>query len=81
MKEHSLLLEAVEREKRRKLVSGDTIGGTPSSGATSNDEVHFGGRNTYYTSDDNQSHDDEDRNDDDDADDEYGDDSDSPEYR
>ena len=49
-----------------------TTGGPHSSSGNSNDEVHFGGPNTYYTSEDNMSAD---------ADDEYGNDSDTPEYR
>ncbi len=75
IKEHSLLLEPSEREKRRNLVTGDLTGGggTQSSGGNSTDEVHFGGTNMYYTSDDN--------NVSDDADDEDCGDSDTPEYR
>ncbi len=55
-------------------MGGDSTitGGPHSSSGNSNDEVHFGGPNTYYTSEDNLSVD---------ADDEYGDDSDTPEYR
>ena len=72
IKEHGLLSEPAEREKRRNLVTGDGGTGTHSSGGNSNDEVLFGGPNTYYTSDDNLSHD---------ADDECGEESDTPEYR
>ena len=69
VKEHSLLLEPSEREKRRNLVTGD-VTGVHSSGGNSTDDVHFGGTNMYYTSDVSQ-----------DADDEDCDDSDTPEYR
>ena len=72
VREHGLLTEAVEREKRRKLIverlqKPDSTG----SGGGTSDEMRFGGSDMYYTSDVESSQD---------ADDECGD-SDSPEYR
>ena len=72
IKEHGLLSEPLEREKRRKLITDDiNKSGTQSSGGTSADDLHFGGPDSYYNSDDLSQ----------DADDECGDDSDTPEYR
>lgn len=72
VKEHSLLTDAKEREKRRNLIVEDVNkSGTHSSGGNSTDDRHFGGPESYYTSDVSQ-----------DADDECGgEDSDTPEYR
>lgn len=69
VKEHSLLTDAKEREKRRNLIAEDI--NKSSSGGNSADDRHFGGPDSYYTSDVSQ-----------DADDECGgEDSDTPEYR
>ena len=72
VKEHSLLTEAGEREKRRVLVGEDVNkSGTQSSGGNSTDDRLFGGPETYYNSELS-----------DDADDEEDEESDTvPEYR
>jgi murein DD-endopeptidase MepM/ murein hydrolase activator NlpD len=71
IKEHSLLTETMELEKRRKIATSGT-GGSENQSESNSDETRLGGPSTYYKS--------EDEEDSGDADDEKGD-SDTPEYR